>query len=91
MSFRERLASSVAILAAAALMTLPGCSSDPPRDIRWGTDADVDFIPPDSGITLDATVEESGNSVDSTNVEVSNDGSHSEAVSDLDTAIDGAN
>jgi hypothetical protein len=95
MSFRQRLAGSVAVWTAVALLLLPGCSSDPPRDIHGGTDADLDFVPPDSGTVNDASddaaVEESGHSVDGSTVEVSSDESQVEAVSDLDAAIDGAN
>jgi hypothetical protein len=95
MSFRARLASSVAIFAAAGLMALPGCSSNSPRDLNLGTDVGVGFKPPDAagadGTVADATVEESGNSVDSISDEVSIDESQDEAMSDLDAAIDGAN
>jgi hypothetical protein len=93
MSFRERLASSTAILATAALMMLPGCSPNQPRDLQWGTDADVGFVPPDTAVgdDADATVEESGNSADGSSGDVSVDESLDEAGYDLDASIDGAN
>jgi hypothetical protein len=97
MLVREKLAISVAVLAAALLWVVPGCSTNNPRDINYGTDVGLDFIPPDSGATVDggATAEESDNSVDGggvdVSVEVSGDGLQDEAISDLDAAIDGAN
>jgi hypothetical protein len=97
MLVRERLAISVAVLAAAVLWVLPGCSTNNPRDINDGTDVALDFVPPDAGHTVDAgaTTEVSHNSVDAGGVDVSvevyADGLQDEAVSDLDAAIDGAN
>jgi len=97
MLVRERLAISVAVLAAAVLWVLPGCSTNNPRDINDGTDVALDFVPPDAGHTVDAgaTTEVSRNSVDAggvdVSVEVSADGLQDEAVSDLDATIDGAN
>ena len=90
MSFRARLAGSIAIFAAAGVMFLPGCSSDSPRDLNWGTDVGLDFIPPDAS-SSDATVGESGGSVDSNNGAVSVDGSQDEVGFDLGATIDGAN
>lgn len=66
MLVRERLAISVAVLAAAVLPVLPGCSSSNPRDVNYGTDVGLDFVPPDAAPMNDGTteVEESGYSVD---------------------------
>lgn len=107
MLVRERLAISVAILAAAVLLALPGCSTNNPRDINYGTDVALDFTPPDAAPKKDATaIEVSGNSVDGSDLdagvshdsdmaealtEVSVDGLQAETVSDPDAAIPGAN
>jgi hypothetical protein len=107
MLVRDRLAISVAILAAAALWALPGCSTNNPRDVNYGTDVALDFIPPDAAAKKDAAaVEVSGNSVDGSDLdggvsqdsqmaealtEVSVDGLQVESVSDSDAAIAGAN
>lgn len=44
----------------------PGCSTNNPRDISYGTDVALDFVPPDAAPKKDGTttVEESGASVD---------------------------
>lgn len=104
MLVRERLAISVAVLATIGLWVLPGCSSSNPRDINYGTDVALDFVPPDAG--PDATVEEAGNSADGggevtgevsgqapdeASDEVSDDGLQDETATRLDAAIDGAN
>jgi hypothetical protein len=106
MLVRERLAISVAFLATIGLWVLPGCSTSNPRDVNYGTDVALDFVPPDAG--PDATVEEAGNSVDGGEVtgevsgqapdetsdeadEVSDDGLQDETAGRLDAAVDGAN
>jgi hypothetical protein len=98
MLVRNKLTGSVAILAVAGLMMLSGCSSNNPRDLNIGTDVGVGFVPPDASagsdadvLVVDTTVEESGNSADSSSVEVSIDESQDEAASDLDASVDGAN
>lgn len=54
---------------------LPGCSTNNPRDLSYGTDVALDFVPPDAGPSADGAeaVEESGNSVDGSRSEVSQD------------------
>lgn len=44
----------------------PGCSTNNPRDMSYGTDVALDFVPPDAAPKKDGTtaVEESGTSVD---------------------------
>jgi hypothetical protein len=107
MLVRERLAISVAFLAAAVLWAFPGCSTNNPRDLHYGSDADVDFIPPDAAPKKDAAaIEVSGNSVDGSVLdggvsldsgmaealtEVSVDVLQAESGSDPDAAIPGAN
>jgi hypothetical protein len=107
MLVRERLAISVAVLAAVALWVLPGCSTNNPQDVNKNTDVAWDFIPPDAAPKKDATaIEVSGNSVDGSALdggvsqdsqmaealtEVSVDVLQAESGSDPDAAIPGAN
>jgi hypothetical protein len=72
MLVRERLAISAAALALALGGLLSGCSSDNPRDINYGTDVAINFVPPDASVTNDgdALAAESGNPVDGVGVEV---------------------
>ncbi len=91
MLVRERLAISVAILAAAVLWVLPGCSTNNPRDVNYGTDVALDFVPPDAAPKKDGTtsVEESGNSVDGGDDDagVSQDSEMAEALTEV--SVDG--
>jgi hypothetical protein len=40
----------IALVTGAALL-LAGCSSSSPRDMSWGTDVAVGYVPPDAGAT----------------------------------------
>ena len=63
MLVRTKLAGPLAALVASVPLLLAGCSSSQPRDINYGTDVGVGYVPPDAPATsVDAQ------SVDSTNV-----------------------
>ena len=90
MLVRERLARSVAILATAACLLLPGCSADNPVDMNINTDVGADFVPPDSSVGSDADVaiEVSSGSADGSGGEVA---TGEVAAGAIDTeAMDGA-
>lgn len=102
MLLRQRLAIGVAALATAAWPMLPGCSSSNPRDINYGTDVGVGFVPPDSSVGDDAdvSIEETGTSVDAGNDDIVPGDIDAEILdqstadldldtSDIDTSIDG--
>ncbi len=66
---RPKSAVRLAVFFALAALPLLGCSSSQPRDINYGTDAGLGYIPPDGGGTSstgDAVQIDSG-SVDSGN------------------------
>jgi hypothetical protein len=42
-----KVAGPLATLVAGALLLLPGCSSNQPRDINYGTDVGLGYVPPD--------------------------------------------
>jgi len=46
MYLRPKLASLVAALLTSAALFLSGCSSSQPRDINYGTDVGVGYVPP---------------------------------------------
>jgi len=86
MLVRQRLA--IGVIAAA--LTAFACSSNPPRDINFGSDVGSDFTPPDVGARKDVQVEESGNSVDNGGGEVALDASPDASVADFDASIGGS-
>jgi hypothetical protein len=47
MSLRPKLAGLFAVLVASATLLLSGCSSSSPRDINYGTDVGLGYVPPD--------------------------------------------
>jgi hypothetical protein len=71
MLLRPKLAGLFSALVASATLLLWGCSSSSPRDINYGTDVGVGFVPPDVSATSpdiaapDATVVETGGTYDS--------------------------
>ena len=91
MLVRERLAIGVAVLAAAVLWGLPGCSTNNPQDVNKDTDVALDFVPPDAAPKKDGTtaVEESGKSVDGSGevAKVSQDSQMAEALTEV--SVDG--
>ena len=46
---RPRIASALFTLVAVASFLLAGCGSSGPRDMNYGTDVALGYIPPDSG------------------------------------------
>jgi hypothetical protein len=46
---KPKLAGPLAVLLAASALIFSACSSSHPRDINYGTDAGLDFVPPDGG------------------------------------------
>jgi hypothetical protein len=87
MSAWQKLTLGVATFAMA--LVLAACSSNHPRDIQYGTDADVDFTPPDVSPAIDGTGEDSGNSVDADQDEAMVDGSQDAASAAPNASIDG--
>ena len=98
MLVRERLA--IGVIAATSMAF--ACSSNPPRDINFGSDVGSEFTPPDVGVRkdvqvdvqvvdvqVDVQVEESGSPVDNGGGEVALDASPDASVSDLDASIGG--
>jgi hypothetical protein len=63
---KPKLAGPLAALLAASALLFSACSSSHPRDINYGTDADLDFVPPDGG---------TGSSIDTDNTSGAIDGS----------------
>ena len=63
---KPKLAGPFAALLAASALLFSACSSSHPRDIHWGTDAGLDFVPPDGGaspsIDTSGTIDGSGGS-----------------------------
>jgi hypothetical protein len=85
MLLRPKLASLSAALVTSAALLLSGCTSSKPRDINYGTDVGLGFVPPDVApktTTYDAATE-AGIAVDSTSAV---DGGVLDAV--LDAALD---
>jgi hypothetical protein len=66
MLLRPKLTGLLAALVASASLLLLGCSSSSPRDINYGTDVGLGFVPSDGGptTTVDAGID-GGGSVDS--------------------------
>jgi hypothetical protein len=54
MLLRPKLTTRVAVVFALAALPLLGCSSSQPRDINYGTDAGLGFVPPEGGTTNSA-------------------------------------
>jgi hypothetical protein len=101
MFFRPSLAGLFAALALSTGLLFSGCSSSKPRDVHYGTDADVGFIPPDApaatttydagidgGSAMDSGID--GNAASATDSDVSADTvSAVDAAVSVDTAVDG--
>jgi len=96
MLVRQKLALGVATFAMA--LAVAGCSSNHPRDINYGNDTGVGFTPPDvapvDGQAIDAQavdgqVEETDNSADAGENDVSVGGSPDAAVPSPDASTDG--
>jgi hypothetical protein len=81
---KPSLAGPLAALLAAAALLFSACSSSHPRDINWGTDAGLDFVPPDAS-TIDTSTSGVDGAIDSESAtsSVSNDGG-----SQVDVSID---
>jgi hypothetical protein len=56
MSLRPKLAGPFAALVASATLLLSGCSSSSPRDINYGTDVGLFYVPPDVPPAADAVI-----------------------------------
>jgi hypothetical protein len=75
---KPKLAGPLAALLAASALLFSACSSSHPRDINYGTDAGLDFVPPDGGAspsidtsgTIDGSV---GSEAGASNAPASND------------------
>ena len=94
---RPKFAGLLAALVASAALLLSGCSSKSPRDINYGTDVGLGYVPPDVAPTAtgyDAAVDagiavDSANTVDSANA-VDGDADGGVVVDgDVDAAING--
>ena len=79
MLLRPKLASLFHALVASATVLLSGCSSSSPRDINYGTDVGLGFVPPDAApkTAIDGAAIDSDHAYDS------------RLASDSDPAIDG--
>jgi len=89
---RPKLASLVAALGAGATLLLLGCSSSSPRDINYGTDVAVGFVPPDGSPTntsLDGAATLDGAAILDGATADSETASDSEAAFDSANALDG--
>ena len=66
MLLRPKLAGLFAALVTSAALLCSGCSSSQPRDINYGTDVGLGYVPPDVAPTsTEAGAIEAGGSVDS--------------------------
>jgi len=85
-----KLAGLSAALVLSAAWFFSGCSSSQPRDINYGTDVVLFFVPPDADSTTssDAAVD-AATPADSSNTADSDNAADSEAV--VDVSIDGDN
>jgi hypothetical protein len=52
MLLRPMLASALLTLVAVASLLLAGCSSSGPRDINYGTDVALGYVPPDAAAAV---------------------------------------
>ena len=65
MSLRPKLAGLFAPLVASATLLLSGCSSSSPRDINYGTDVGLFYVPPDVPPAVDTqTAYDSAKAID---------------------------
>ncbi len=90
MLVRSKLAGPVAALAFGAALFLSGCSSSKPRDLQYGTDADLFYVPqdaPPATTATDAQAIDAEPAVDSGNALDSDQAVDGGAV--LDASIDG--
>jgi hypothetical protein len=66
MLLRPKLAGLFAALVTSAALLVSGCSSSQPRDLNWGTDVGLGFVPPDVAPTAtEAGATEAGGNVES--------------------------
>jgi hypothetical protein len=94
MLLRPKLAGLCAALAISAALLFSGCSSSHPRDIHYGTDADLFWVPPDAAPTTtvyDAAVDfanalDSADAVDSADA---TDATDAADAADPASAVDG--
>jgi hypothetical protein len=59
---KPKLAGPLAALLAASALIFSACSSSHPRDIHYGTDAGLDFVPLDGAIDTTSAIDGSGGS-----------------------------
>jgi hypothetical protein len=97
MLLRPKLTGLFAALVASASLLLLGCSSSSPRDINYGTDVGVGFVPADSGTTttVDAGIDGGGSVDSSADAWISTDSAdtvdgEAETMVSVDAAIDTA-
>ena len=83
---RPRLTIGILSLAASAAMLLSGCSSSSPRDIHYGTDVGLDYVPPDAGPASYETASEATGEANST--EAGPESSSTTAAVDGGTSLD---
>jgi len=89
---RPRLTIGILSLAASAAMLLSGCSSSSPRDIHYGTDVGLDYVPPDAGPASYETASEATGEANSTEagntIEAGPESSSTTAAVDGGTSLD---
>jgi len=94
MLLRPKLAGLFAALVTSAALFFTGCSSSQPRDLNYGTDVGLGYVPPDVGPTVtEAGAGEAGGSAESGSAveagETANDAASSvDSVADVSAAAD---
>jgi hypothetical protein len=74
MLVRPKFAIAIAAFGLSATLFFSACSSSQPRDINWGTDVAVGWVPPDADVTVlpaDSGIVDS--STDATNANATTD------------------
>ncbi len=91
MLVRPKLAGPVSALVFGAALFFSGCSSSKPRDLHYGTDADLFYVPPDAPPATDAEAIDAESALDSENALDSDQAVDGGVVLDasIDTSIDG--
>jgi len=86
---RPKLAGLFPALVASAALLLWGCSSSSPRDLNYGTDVGLGYVPPDVAPTApDTTVIETTASADAVDDGSSSDSANADSANTVDGMVD---
>jgi hypothetical protein len=87
---KPKLAGPFAALLAALALLFSACSSSHPRDINYGTDAGLGFVPLDVGTSVDTSgIDGSvGSEAGTSNVSASNASASNDGGAQVDVSID---